>query len=434
MPLKSGKKNFGRNVAELERAGHKPSQALAIAYKTEGKDTESAREEDINGFTEIQGNPISKVGVFEYSGQQISPDLEPNRIYKVFRSEEALNNEETINSFRLLPWTDDHTMLSGKPEDGLTDPARKGVHGIIGENVYFEAPYLKANVKIFSAQLAKLINSGKQELSIGYRCVYEAKNGEYDGEQYEFLQKNIMGNHLALVDEGRSGHDVAVLDHFKFTLDSKDLKMAEKKGDMEKPEDAKDEGEMSMKEMCSMMRRMAEKLEGMDMDAAKDEFEDDVEAEKINGSENLDDVDLGKFVERANGIDSDEDKEKETEDEEETEKKAEEEGDAKDEYEEKKEGAMDEKLMTKRIMAQISTRDALAKRLSVHIGTFDHSQKTVEEVAVYGVKKLGLRCSPKNAVHVLDGYLAGARPSRVAMAEDSKRPSTSIDAYLAGEK
>lgn len=385
----------------------------------------SAREEDLNGFVEIVGNPLSKVGVFEYSGAQISPDLEPNKIYKVYRPESSLNNEDTINSFRLLPWTDEHMMLSGKEEDGLMDAAHKGVHGIIGEQVYFDAPYLKANIKIFSRTLGNLINEGKRELSIGYRCMYEAQNGEYDGEQYDFIQTNIIGNHLALVQEGRSGHDVSVLDQkFTITLDSKDIKMADKDGDMEKPEDAKDEGEMTLAECVKMIKELKAKIDGK----GEDEFEDDLEAEEINNSENKteDEVEPADFVKKAEGVDS----------EEETEKKAEEEGDAKDEdmdKPEKKEGAMDSKVI-KHVMNQISARDSLAKKLAAHIGTFDHSSKTVDEVAQYGIRKLGLSCDKGAEKHVLAGYLAGAKVSSVAVAQDSTIASGCVDAYLRGAK
>lgn len=67
----------------------------------------SARIKDSNGWIEIKGNPISKTGVFDYLGSSIgAPDA--GKIYKVYRPESALNNEETINSFKLLPWIDDH--------------------------------------------------------------------------------------------------------------------------------------------------------------------------------------------------------------------------------------------------------------------------------------------------------------------------------------
>lgn len=39
MPLKKGKskKVIGQNIAELERAGHKPDQSIAIALQKAGK-------------------------------------------------------------------------------------------------------------------------------------------------------------------------------------------------------------------------------------------------------------------------------------------------------------------------------------------------------------------------------------------------------------
>ncbi len=322
--------------------------------------------------------------------------------------------------------------MLGDSSDGLTPAEHKGVHGVTGESVEFNHPYLTSNIKVFSNKLKNLIDAGKKELSIGYRCIYQAQNGEYDGEQYDFLQTNLRGNHLALVAEGRSGHDVAVLDHFTFTLDSKDLKMAEKDGDMEKPEDAKDA--VTLDQCYKMIKALQKKVNGKGADKrGKDEFEDDLEAGEIEKSENetADEVEPADFVKRAEGIDDEEGKK-------ETEKKAEEEGDAKDEDmdkpDSKKDGAMDAKLMTKQIMLQISERDQLAKRLASHVGTFDHASKTLDEVAQYGIRKLGLSCDKGAEKYVLAGYLAGAKTNSVAVAQDVKTPSSCIDAYLKGAK
>ena len=173
MPLKSGKseKVLGSNIAELERSGYPDKQAEAIAFSKQRKsedeegslldltmdDEPTAREYDINGWAEIKGNPISKVGVFPYSGSQISPELEADKIYQVYRPEEELADPETISSFKLLPWTDEHAML-GSEDDGLTAAERKGVHGVIGEDVYYEDGYLKGNLKIFSNNIRLLKN------------------------------------------------------------------------------------------------------------------------------------------------------------------------------------------------------------------------------------------------------------------------------------
>jgi len=37
MPLKSGKKNIGRNIAEMIKAGHPRDQAIAAAFSKAGR-------------------------------------------------------------------------------------------------------------------------------------------------------------------------------------------------------------------------------------------------------------------------------------------------------------------------------------------------------------------------------------------------------------
>lgn len=191
----------------------------------------SARIPDANGWVEIQRNPLSKVGVFPYSGRSIGAP-EPDRIYRVYRPAEELSNPETIASFRLQPWVDDHTML-GDPtvDENLTAAENKGVHGVIGEKVEFDSSTgtLYANLKLWSQRLADLIAAGKKELSCGYRCVYEFASGVFEGQQYDVIQRQIRGNHLALVDRGRMGPGVAVLDHLTFTFDAQEFAAMPKK-------------------------------------------------------------------------------------------------------------------------------------------------------------------------------------------------------------
>lgn len=465
MPLKKGssQNTISANIAELIKAGHDPKQAAAIAYKNAGeaKDDEinpnayttgptedddqdqSAHIYDMNGWAEIKDNPISKVGVFPYSGAQISPDLDPNQIYNVFRPEEELSDPEAIESFKLVPWTDEHAML-GSEDEGMLPAEKKGVHGVIGEDVYYDDGYLKANLKVFSNKLRELIDSGKKELSIGYRCLYDKSAGVYNGKSYDFVQRKIRGNHLALVDEGRSGHDVAVLDQFKFTFDTKGLVMP----DMNKEEKAKDEGEgaeMTLAECSAAIRKIMQMMEGMG-DKAKDDNESSKEMSKEaaeEGDAKDEEGEYKKFVNKAEvEDDSEEDKDKEKADLSEDEDESKKDGDA------DKPAGMDAKLRglsrdvrdlkagnTKRLLIEISRRNALAEKLSNHIGTFDHSEKTFSEVAQYGIKKLGLRCKPGHEESVLEGYLAGARPNAVAaFAKDSKVESSCVDAYLNGGK
>ncbi|KAG0013625.1 hypothetical protein BGZ81_000922 [Podila clonocystis] len=218
---------------------------------------------DTNGWVEIRDNPLSKVGVFPYMGRSIGAP-EPDRIYRVYRPEEELSHPNCIESFRLLPWVDEHAML-GDEESGYTAPETKGIHGVIGEDVYYEGGVLKGNIKIFSESLAALIQSGKRELSAGYRCQYEFTTGQYNGQHYDAIQRTIRGNHLASVKEGRMGPDVAVLDHMKFTFDAKELMMADEKNPTAQDED------VSLAEVVKQLIPLVQALVGRTPAVADDE-------------------------------------------------------------------------------------------------------------------------------------------------------------------
>lgn len=171
----------------------------------------TSRTQDINGYITIRKNPISKVGVFPYLGKNIDPALEPNKIYFVYRPAEELCKPETIESFKHIPIIEDHTMLG----TGQTPAERKGVDGVTGGDVIQEGDYLYADLHIYSDTLKRKVDSaGKKDISIGYRVgQWEKANGLFNGQPYDYIQRDLRGNHVAVVQEGRSGKDVAVLDH-----------------------------------------------------------------------------------------------------------------------------------------------------------------------------------------------------------------------------
>lgn len=170
----------------------------------------SKREIDANGYITVKRNPISKVGVFPYLGKNISSSLEPNKIYWVLRPAEELGHPDTIESFKMVPIIEDHTML-GK---GATPAEVKGVEGTTGQQVELDGDILYSDIRIFSDSMKEKLNGGKTELSMGYRVgEWEPASGTFNGQMYDFIQRKIRGNHIALVDEGRMGKEVAVLDH-----------------------------------------------------------------------------------------------------------------------------------------------------------------------------------------------------------------------------
>lgn len=163
---------------------------------------------DKNDFWLIENNPITKVGVFPYLGKQISASCEPNKIYWVLRPKEELFKQKTLDSLKLLPLVNEHEML-GKD---CTPAEEKGIEGTLGQNVSHNDDTIFNDIKIFSEDMKDKIKGGKKELSLGYWCDYEKQSGTYNGQRYDYIQKNIIGNHLALVDKGRMGSDVRVYD------------------------------------------------------------------------------------------------------------------------------------------------------------------------------------------------------------------------------
>lgn len=361
----------------------------------------SARHTDINGFVTIKGNPISKEGVFEYSGAQIGHE-DADRIFKVYRPGEELADPECIESFRLLPFINEHTML-GSEDEGMTPPERKGVEGMIGEDVYFDAPYLRGTLRIVSESLKNALAGGKVELSPGYRCVYEMTPGVFNGERYDAIQRKIRGNHLALVDEGRTGPDVAVLDRMTFTVDSNTLKeavMAEEMKDQE-GSGGLDRIKALIEELKPLIAEQAEAqalLAELGMGPKVEEKEEEIEVDS----------------DTMTALAADEDKPAVPAADEDAEKAA---MDARIKHLERKLAAMDTALVT-----GIADRDALAGKLSEFVGTFDSARMTASQVAEYGVKKLGIPCSKGTERIALDAWLHGRTPERhkPAVAQDGK--------------
>lgn len=169
------------------------------------------KEVDTNGFWRIKDNPLSKEGVFPYLGKQIDAKLEPNKIYWVYRPMSELSKPETVESFNAVPMIDEHEMIG----EGWTPYDDRPAGGVI-YNTQAKDGKLYGDIRIFSEKLKEEIESGKKELSMGYECSYEPEHGIFEGKEYDFVQRNLRGNHVALVNRGRMGHDVRVYDHYTF--------------------------------------------------------------------------------------------------------------------------------------------------------------------------------------------------------------------------
>lgn len=175
-------------------------------------DGKSNRYFDENGYLVIKDNKIAKAGVFEYLGSEISQDLPKNEIYKVYRSFEEL--KKTAKDFEGMPVKLGHEWASPEKKDLKV--------GAISGEVKLDEPYLIADIKIYAQKAIEAITTHNiTELSPGYTAKYVAETGEYNNEHYEFSQKDIKYNHLAIVEQGRSGQEVRIADEKSIDVKNK---------------------------------------------------------------------------------------------------------------------------------------------------------------------------------------------------------------------
>lgn len=230
-------------------------------------DAQSKRTYDENGFLHVSISPLTRVQVAPYRGCEIPGwqelGLEPERVYRGYRPASELSKPETIESVNGIPIQLAHHM------DYADNPAKNTRVGSTGTDGAFHPPFLTNSLHIQDKSAIDRINDGSmRELSLAYRYKPVFQPGETpDGEKYDFIMTDISANHLALVDEGRAGHEVLV-------YDSKGGNMA----DVEKTLPASDDDAVEKKEvaLAQQVKQGAQKL--IDLHASPAEQEPHSEA------------------------------------------------------------------------------------------------------------------------------------------------------------
>lgn len=167
----------------------------------------SRRRYDVNGFLHVAACHICKEKVYPYTGDELPEidGIDPDGVYYAYLPAPVIQN--ALTSFEGLPLLLDHH------DESAEEPARAYRVGSTGTDAEYNAPYLDISLSITDAEAIRKIESGEQrELSIGFFATYEPAAGIFDGEAYDFIMTSLTGNHVALVPEGRAGHDVLVAD------------------------------------------------------------------------------------------------------------------------------------------------------------------------------------------------------------------------------
>ena len=368
--------------------------------------------------------PISKVGVFPYYGYQIDQDgqagLDPYGVYGVFRPPEVLRDPATIESFKLLSLQEGHDFSEDTPIEGVT-----------GEDVYYDENdrMLKANVKILKENIYDSIKKGKKELSVAYDSEYNIGSGIFEGQPYVATLTKMNGLHLALVSEGRCGSDVALPigdSKEKLIYDSLDIGdkiVSEENTQEEVSSDPKLSELMELKKafidavqslggtaekLLSMIQSQASPDDVVDQDAPTPE--DDANAA---ASDEDPDQDQGKPAMADEDPDQDQDKPAMADEDPPVAKPPLADAALKRELSTlKKEIGALKAGGYKAFMREASQKSKLADELSYHIGSFDHSEMTLKDVATYGLSKLGVKSPAGQETSILGAFLAGKKSAQ----------------------
>ncbi|MEG2263607.1 MAG: DUF2213 domain-containing protein [Acinetobacter sp.] len=228
----------------------------------------------------------------------------------ITRGDDDLFRPETIASFEGKPITDDH------PDDWVTPDNWKELSKGTAQNVRrgegIEDHLLIADLLVQDKDAIEAVQGGKVQISLGYDADYtEVSKGKG-------TQSNIIGNHVALVDNGRCGSRCSIGDKqmpkkigfldslrkkIKLTIDEA-LEEAGVTNDSDETEDDDDDEESKsktadakfQKEMRQFMKTMDSRLGALEKKKTKDsddpkekteDGEDDPDEEKTKDGGDL---------------------------------------------------------------------------------------------------------------------------------------------------
>jgi hypothetical protein len=137
---------------------------------------------------------ITRAGIFEYLNNDGS-------VRRELRTPEEVFDQISMRSFQLIPVTNEHPP-------GLlnTTIAKKYMVGMTGESVTRDDERIRTSLMVTDADTIAAMDAGKLQVSCGYNCRIDSTPGVHPiYGKYDVQQKDIRGNHVAIVDKGRAG-------------------------------------------------------------------------------------------------------------------------------------------------------------------------------------------------------------------------------------
>ena len=165
--------------------------------------SDNIRKREPEGYLICVNVPIARSGTQQYQQDEIGEHGE--KIVTVNRPEEEVFSEATIASFEGMPVTNDHPDTDDGVNSENISFLQKGHCQNVRRGTGPNKDLLIADLVITDPQTIQDVLDGKREISCGYNYVMDEEDGKY-------TQRQIRGNHIAIVDKGRAGKRVCIQD------------------------------------------------------------------------------------------------------------------------------------------------------------------------------------------------------------------------------
>jgi hypothetical protein len=178
-----------------------PDNRIIFAF-----DKQTARSRDADGRMRVKNCILSTAEINPYRGSEIPGydqlGLKPNHVYDLYRDPDEM--ARAASTFEGVP-----LMIKHIPQTA-DDPRKEYQAGAV-HSVKFDGKHLRGDLLVSDGKAIDLIESeAMTDLSCGYRYKPDMQAGEVNGRRHDGVMRNIEGNHVALVDDGRaSGAHVA---------------------------------------------------------------------------------------------------------------------------------------------------------------------------------------------------------------------------------
>ncbi len=169
----------------------------------------TSRQMTAEGYLVAPGN-LARCGVQEYRAYELGLDadgMDPMKVIRLHRPPEEVFNPASMASFENKPITIEHPSVA-VTADNWRDLAAGEVR-----DVTRSGELMTGTLLVKAKDAIEELQAGKVQLSNGYTFELDMTPGQTaDGRTYDGVQRNIRGNHVALVDAARCGSACRIAD------------------------------------------------------------------------------------------------------------------------------------------------------------------------------------------------------------------------------